>query len=42
MQGTVFAECSASSSICSSGTPRWYSHSSQISLPVQSRMGFFT
>ncbi len=40
--GTVLALCSASSSIWSSGTPMWYSHSMQISLPVQSRMGFLT
>ena len=25
-----------------SGTPMWYSHSMQISLPVQSRIGFLT
>ncbi len=42
MHGTVLALFVASSSIWSSGTPRWYSHSMQISLPVHSRMGFFT
>ena len=40
--GTVLALCSASSSISPTGTPMWYSHSIQISLPVHSRMGFFT
>ena len=38
--GTQTALCSAISSICSVGTPRWYSHSSVISLPVQSFIGF--
>ena len=33
---------SASSGIWSTGTPRWYSHSSVISLPVHSFIGFFT
>ena len=40
MQGTVLALCSARSSISASGTPMWYSHSMQISLPVHSRIGF--
>ena len=40
MTGTVLALFVASSSIWSSGTPMWYSHSMQISLPVHSRMGF--
>ena len=39
--GTQTALCSASSSIWSVGTPRWYSHSSVISLPVHSFIGFF-
>ena len=42
MTGTVLALWSASSAMSSVGTPRWYSHSMQISRPVQSRMGFFT
>ena len=40
MVGTQTALCSARSSIWSSGTPRWYSHSSVISLPVHSFIGF--
>ena len=42
MQGTVLALLAASSSIWSVGTPMWYSHSMQISLPVHSRIGFLT
>ena len=42
MHGTVFAECSAISSISAAGTPIWYSHSMQISFPVHSRIGFLT
>ncbi len=42
MQGIVLQWFAARSWILSSGTPMWYSHSSQISSPVQSRMGFFT
>ncbi len=40
--GTVFAPVAASSSISSTGTPRWYSHSRVISSPVQSSIGLFT
>ena len=40
--GTVLAWFFARSAILSVGTPMWYSHSSQISSPVQSCIGFFT
>ena len=40
MTGTVFAWDFASASILSIGTPMWYSHSSQISSPVHSVIGF--